>query len=111
MVSVVILRAARSCLPASYNIRTVVPVPANCNGDFSPSVMAGLGSVGNLDVIPSYTPGSQPWSSARPNCTITNGVLSQGCIDPNGLKYSRPICLSPMPIRCNTTATISSGEF
>jgi hypothetical protein len=74
--------------------RAVVPVPANYNGDFSPAVMAGLGSVGNLNGVPSYT-GWQPWGDARPNCTITNGVLSQGCIDPNGLKLLRAYLPAP----------------
>jgi len=66
--------------------RAVVPVPQNYTGDFSPAAEAGLGSVGNLNGVPTYSPGSQPWSGSRPNCTITGGILSQGCIDPNGLK-------------------------
>ncbi len=75
--------------------RAVVPVAANYNGDFSPAVMAGLGSVGNLNQVPTYTPGSQPWSGSRPDCTITNGVLSPGCIDPNGLKILRAYLPAP----------------
>jgi hypothetical protein len=74
--------------------RAVVPVPANYNGDFSPSVMAGLGSVGNLNGIPTM-PGDRPWFSSRPNCTIENGVLSQGCISPNGLKILKAYLPAP----------------
>lgn len=75
--------------------RAVVPVPANYTGDFSPAAEAGLGSVGNLNGVPTYDPGSQPWSGSRPNCTITNGKLSAGCIDPNGLKLLKAYLPAP----------------
>lgn len=74
--------------------RAVVPVPANYNGDFSPAAEAGLGAVGNLNGVPSYT-GWQPWGDARPGCTITNGVLSPQCIDPNGLKLLKSYLPAP----------------
>jgi hypothetical protein len=73
--------------------RAVVPVPANYLGDFSPAQEAGLGSVGNLNGVPSIV--DTTWLGERPGCTITNGVLSQGCIDPNGLKLLKAYLPAP----------------
>jgi hypothetical protein len=67
-----------------------VPSAANLAGDFSAGTLAGLGTW-PLNAVPANyswdgtgTP-PQLWSTARPGCTITGGVLSSGCIDPNGL--------------------------
>jgi hypothetical protein len=63
-------------------------------GDFSAAALTGLGTW-PLNQVPSYTPGSQPWSSARPGCTITNGVLAAACIDPNGQKLMQAYLPAP----------------
>jgi len=73
--------------------RAVVPVPQNYNGDFSPTAEAGLGSVGNLNGVPAIS--DTTWLSKRPGCTITGGVLSPGCIDPNGLKLLKAYLPAP----------------
>jgi Carboxypeptidase regulatory-like domain len=65
--------------------RAVVPTDAMLTGDFSATQVAGLG-VWPQNTVPTYSGSGQPWSSERPNCTITAGVLSPGCIDPNGQK-------------------------
>ena len=71
--------------------RAVVPTNGMLTGDFSAAQVAGLGVWPQNQVPGNYSwdgtgNAPQPWSSERPNCTITAGVLSAGCIDPNGQK-------------------------
>ena len=69
------------------------------NGDFSATEiakMAGTNGIWNLNSVPGdYSGTGQPWSSARPGCTITNGVMTQACIDPSGLIYLRTMLPRP----------------
>lgn len=67
--------------------RAFVPTDNMLAGNFSAAEMAPFGqSPWPQNQVPTYPSGWQPWLGARPNCTITAGVLSAGCIDPNGQK-------------------------
>jgi hypothetical protein len=71
--------------------RAVVPTAANLNGDFS--AYNGNANTGGHSVL--QTPISAPTAGTWPGfdvrsaagCTITGGVMTSACIDPNALAY------------------------
>ncbi len=88
--------------PDAGVLRAFVPDAQMLNGDFSELATYG-GSVGrvamgSLPTQPNVTGTSNNWSAAmanRPGCTISGGILSSQCIDPNGQNYLKNTLPTP----------------